>query len=444
MLEEAKSISRLMMTPTAHNLLRVFFLQNKMKELAKGVKFKAGHAHVIGAGTMGGDIAAWCALRGMHVTLQDQSPERIAPAIKRAYKLFKKKLRVTHLVQAAMDRLQPDVAGSGVAGADVIIEAVFENLEVKQQIFKKLEATAKPTAILASNTSSIPLEEISQVLDQPNRLVGIHFFNPVSKMPLVEIVHTKSTPEELIKQAACFIKQISRSPLAVLSRPGFLVNRVLMPYLMEAMVLYQEGATIEQIDRAALNFGMPMGPIELADTVGLDVCLMVAENLMSHFGGEVPSQLADLVKQGHLGVKAKEGFYYYNQKTVLDNMMLLVNKKHRVKKQPKENTIQSNTPLPDIADRLIFRMLNEAVACLDEGIVSNSELLDAGMIFGTGFAPFTGGPINYAVNRGVEGIVAKMQQFTRQYGERFTPHVGWEKLLSTKQAEPQLQVDSVS
>jgi 3-hydroxyacyl-CoA dehydrogenase / enoyl-CoA hydratase / 3-hydroxybutyryl-CoA epimerase len=425
---EAKSIAKLMMTSTAKQLLRVFFLQNTMKELAKGVRFKAQHVHVIGAGIMGGDIAAWCALRGLHVTLQDQGPDKIAPAIKRAYKLFSKKLKKPRLVQQAMDRLQPDVNGIGVKGADIIIEAVFEHLPTKQEIFKRVEEQAREDAIFATNTSSIPLEQISTALTNPSRLIGIHFFNPVAKMPLVEIVKTEHTPDELIKQAAAFVKQIGRSPLAVLSRPGFLVNRLLMPYLNEAMQLFEEGVPKETIDQAALSFGMPMGPIELADKVGLDICLSVANNLASHFGSTVSTKLEDMVKQGLLGVKSKEGFYRYNAKGL-----------------PIKNGISSeaNQKYKDVTDRMILVMLNEAVACLHEGVVTDTQLLDAGMIFGTGFAPFRGGPIQYANTRGVEDVVNRLNELASCYGDRFKPKEGWDQLLPSVASVTEPEEESV-
>lgn len=413
MVNEAHSIAELMITDTARNLVRIFFLQERMKGIAKQAKFKPTWVHVIGAGIMGGDIAAWCALQGLHVTLQDQSPEKIAPAIKRAYKLFQGKLRHPRLVQAAMDRLQPDQEGAGVARADVIIEAVFENLEVKQTIFKTVEANAKSTAILATNTSSIPLEKIATALQNPGRLVGIHFFNPVDKMPLVEVVYGEHTADETVYQAAAFVGQIARSPLPVASSPGFLVNRVLMPYLMEAMTMFEEGVPPAVIDRAAVDFGMPMGPIALADKVGLDICLSVAENLSQYFGGKVPERLRNMVKDGKLGVKSGRGFYEY-----------------RNGKQVKAGKVDAASIPSDISDRMILRMLNESVACLSEKVVADTDLLDAGMIFGTGFAPFLGGPMQYAKSRGIKTVVARLDQYAKQYGDRFKPHAGWQQVMS--------------
>lgn len=426
MVEEARSISKLMMTSTAKSLLRVFFLQNTMKDLAKGVNFKPQRLHVIGAGTMGGDIAAWCALRGMTVTLQDQSPDRIAPAMKRAFKLFKKKLKKGHLVKQAMDRLIPDVKGGGVKSADVIIEAVFENLEVKQKIFQQVESDARPDAIIATNTSSIPLEEIATALKDPSRLVGLHFFNPVSLMQLVEIVHTTETPEELIADCAAFVKRIARLPLPVLSSPGFLVNRVLMPYLGEAMRLFEEGVPKESIDKAAEAFGMPMGPIALADKVGLDVCLHVAQNLCQHFGGDVSPKLKSMVDAGELGVKSGAGFYKYNNKG-----------------KPITSSSNDASCPEDATDRMILIMLNEAVSCLQEGVVTSEELLDAGMIFGTGFAPFRGGPLNYAYTRGIDAIKNRLDDLSKSHGERFIPSDGWNLLLSHQGSQDEKVEESV-
>lgn len=385
---------------TSKNLIRAFGLRERLKGFAKDSDFKAQHVHVIGAGVMGGDIAAWCALRGLRVTLQDQSYEKIAPAIGRAATLYKKKLRKPRLIQAAMDNLIPDPEGHGIARADVIIEAVFENLAVKQEIMKKVEQLAKKDAIIASNTSSIPLDEISSVMSNPERLVGIHFFNPVAKMDLVEVVCSTTTTKKVEQDSCAFVGQIGKLPLPVKSSPGFLVNRVLMPYLMECVQLLEEGYSAETIDEAALEFGMFMGPVELADTVGMDVCLAVAENLTSHFGGTVPQKLRDMVKAGTLGRKTGEGFYQYkNGKPV--------------KKSPGTHKDQH------IADRLILRMVNESAACLREGVVADADLLDAGMIFATGFAPFRGGPMNYAKDFGTNNLEKLFKTFESKYGERF-------------------------
>ena len=372
------SIAHLLQTPTAANLIRVFKLQERLKAFGRDGDFHAAHVHVVGAGTMGGDIAAWCALCGLKVTLQDQNAERLKPAIQRAAKLFADRLKDPRRVRDALDRMIPDVAGDGVARADVIIEAIFENLEAKQQLFAVLETKAKPSALLATNTSSIPLEDIGAPLKDRSRLIGLHYFNPVARMMLVEIVAGTSTRSELAAQGASFVRQIDKLPLPVKSAPGFLVNRILAPYLMEAMRCVDEGIAAEAVDEAALAFGMPMGPIELADSVGLDICLAVGKMLSE--GKETPKKLSELVAAGQLGRKTKRGFYDWASGRA-------------AKGSP-------GTIPPGLADRLIRPLLAEAQAALAEGVVADADLVDAGAIFGTGFAPFTGGPMNYLAARG--------------------------------------------
>jgi 3-hydroxyacyl-CoA dehydrogenase/enoyl-CoA hydratase/3-hydroxybutyryl-CoA epimerase len=387
-LKEVDSIEHLVTQgETSKNLIRAFLLRERLKGFAKNSDFRAKHVHVIGAGIMGGDIAAWCALRGIRVTLQDQTYDKIAPAIGRAHALYKKKLRKPRLIQTAMDNLIPDPQGRGIARADVIIEAVFENLEVKQEIMKRVETEAQKDAIIATNTSSIPLDEIGSAMKNPQRLVGIHFFNPVAKMDLVEVVSGAKTTKKMVDSACSFVNQIAKLPLPVQSSPGFLVNRVLMPYLLECVRLLDEGYSGETIDEAALDFGMMMGPVELADTVGMDVCLAVAENLTKHFGGTVPQKLRDMVASGKLGRKTGQGFYTYKKGKAV------------------KGKAASNGDKGMIADRLISCIINESTACLNEGVVADADLLDAGMIFGTGFAPFRGGPLNYARNAGKEPLI---------------------------------------
>lgn len=404
---EADSIAKLIsQNETAENLIRAYFLREKMKAFSKEVSYHAKSVHVVGAGVMGGDIAAWCALKGLRVTLQDRNYESLAPAIARAYKLFKKKLKKKNLIQAAMDRLIPDVDGNGIVSADVIIEAIFENLEAKQALFKNIEEQAKPTAILATNTSSIPLDEINTVLKSPERLIGIHFFNPVPRMELVEVVKGEKSDPVVLQQAYAFVGQIGRLTLPVKSSPGFLVNRVLMPYLIECVNLLEDGYSGEVIDKSAKRFGMMMGPVELADTVGLDVCLAVAENLTQHYGGKVPQMLIDSVNAGNLGKKSGKGFYEYDKNG-----------------KPNKKSVELSDD-DTVANRLILRMVNEAAACLREGVVESDDLLDAGMIFGAGFAPFRGGPMKYAHSFGEGKLNVLFTQLEQQFGSRFKADEG--------------------
>jgi 3-hydroxyacyl-CoA dehydrogenase/enoyl-CoA hydratase/3-hydroxybutyryl-CoA epimerase len=410
--KEADSIAELMCSPTSRNLVRVFLLQDRMKALAT-VKRKFSHVHVIGAGVMGGDIAAWCALRGLEVTLQDREPKYIAPAIKRAHKLFAKKLRQPRLIQSAMDRLMPDVNGQAVPQADVVIEAIFEDANAKRALYQDLEPRMKKNAVLATNTSSIRLEDLRDCLIDPNRLIGLHFFNPVAMMPLVEVIHTPDTSAEEIQKGIAFARRIDRLPLPCLSSAGFVVNRVLMPYMMEALLIGQEGVSLPLIDKAACDFGMPMGPVELADSVGLDVALHVAKILGEAYGVPVPEELSRMVEKKKLGRKTGEGFYKWKNG------------------RPLKGAAEGDAPV-DLQDRLLLPMINESVAVLREGVVDDADLLDAGVIFGTGFAPFRGGPINYGRTRGIPDILATLKMLEAAHGERFCADEGWASIEEMK------------
>ncbi len=375
---EATRVGELMVSPTARNLRRVFFMTERMKALGKAEDFKVRRVHVVGAGVMGGDIAAWCVLQGMEVTLQDRELKYVEPALKRARSLFKKRLKKKPAVSAAVARLMPDVEGHGVPRADVIIEAIYEDGDAKRSLYATLEPRMADHAVLATNTSALPLEELARDLKDPKRLIGLHFFNPVAKMPLVEVVHGQGTEEKWITRGCAFCSAINRFPLPAKSSPGFLVNRVLAPYLMEAFTMMLEGIDKETIDASAIRFGMPMGPIELADVVGLDVCVKVADTLAK---GDVEAQrklLEDKLERGELGKKSGTGFYVWE------------------KGRSNRKAVDVDSPYGDqLAERLMKPFLDECKAVSADGIVEDDELLDAGIIFGTGFAPFLGGPMKY-------------------------------------------------
>ncbi|MBA3563294.1 MAG: enoyl-CoA hydratase/isomerase family protein [Gammaproteobacteria bacterium] len=408
--EEARSFARLMCTDTSRNLVRVFLLQDRLKALGAGKKHDIRHVHVVGAGVMGGDIAAWCALRGLQVTLQDREMKYVEPALERAQALFRKMLHDEDAVSKATARLRADIEGSSVADADVVIEAIFEDAEAKQKLYRQIEPKMKAQSVLATNTSSIRLETLRSALADPHRLIGLHFFNPVAKMPLVEVIHTAQTHGDEVSRGLSFARRIDRLPLPCKSAPGFVVNRVLMPYLMEAILLADEGVAYEVIDRAATDFGMPMGPIELADTVGLDVGLHVARILGEAFDLTVPKPLEEKVERQELGRKSGKGFYEYRDGKP-------------VRKPPRDAG-----DWPDLEDRLMLPLLNEAAACYHDKVIADADLLDAGVIFGTGFAPFRGGPIHYARERGIERIVTRLAELETRYGSRFSPSDGWREL----------------
>ena len=404
---EARSIAELMCTSTSRSLVRVFFLQNMLKGQGSKAAQKVEHVHVVGAGVMGGDIASWCALRGMTVTLQDREQKYIDPALARADKLFAKRVRDDEKRAATRARLQADVEGAGAAKADLVIEAIFENLEAKQELYAALQARMKPGAMLATNTSSIRLEDLRTGLAEPARFIGLHFFNPVAQLPLVEVIRCDDTTQEALDIGFGFVKNIGKLPLECMSSPGFVVNRILAPYMAEAMALAESGVPLDVIDRAAESFGMPMGPVELVDSVGIDVALHVSRVLGAAMNRPVPDKLQEMVDAGELGRKSGRGFYQWeNGKAV----------------KPRSEWSGS---ADDIEDRLILPMVNEAVAVLHDGVVKDAELLDAGVIFGTGFAPFRGGPLNYARERGIDTIVTRLDELAGRYGERFKPHEGF-------------------
>lgn len=409
--EEIVSVARLATTQTARNLVRVFFLQESLKSLGKQVVYKPVHVHVIGGGIMGGDIASWCAIQGYHVSVQDQNPERLSATFKRAQDSFRKKFkRDRRAIRDANDRLLMDHRGHGITRADLVIEAIFEDVEVKRKLYREIEPRMKPDAVLATNTSSIMLEDLSSALQRPGRLVGLHFFNPVALMPLVEVIRGKETDEKVMQQALAFARDIGKLPLPTKSSPGFLVNRILMPYLLEAVVMVSEGVPPEAVDKAATDFGMPMGPIELADTVGLDICRNVAVILSEALGSPLPDNLGKMVDSGNLGKKSGRGFYEYNKGKAVRN------------KSARYSDMQA------LQDRLVFRLLNEAMACWRENIVETEEQVDAGVIFGTGFAPFRGGPINYIRSEGGDALRRKLENLEKSFGERFSQDEAWQKV----------------
>ncbi len=409
---EARSVSELMCTPTSRNLVRVFMLQDRLKGLGGKSPAEFRHVHIIGAGVMGGDIAAWSAFRGMTVTLQDRSLELIQPALDRARTFFDKRLKDPVAAAAASARLTADVRGDGAADADVVIEAIFENVEAKRALYAELEPKLKPTAILATNTSSIRIEILCERLRDPSRLVGIHFFNPVAQLQLVEIVQGASTQPQMVQNALKFTRKLDKLPLPCKSAPGFVVNRILTPYVNEAIFALEAGVPAAIIDKVAKDFGMPMGPIELTDVVGLDVSLHVGRVLAEALHRRVPEILVKLVEQKKLGRKSGEGFYVW-----------------RDGKPVKLDSPQFAVPA-DLEDRLVLPLLNEAIACLREGVIDDADLLDAGAIFATGFAPFRGGPLQYARSRGIANVVARLEELAQRYGERFRPDPGWQQFAA--------------
>ncbi len=405
---ERRAVVKLSATPTARNLIRVFFLQERLK--SQGDKNHGiQRVHVVGAGVMGGDIAAWSAYKGFEVTLADREQRFVDAALQRAQELFAKRVKDESKRPEVAARLRGDVAGDGVADADLLIEAIVERPDAKRALYGDVEPRMKADALLTTNTSSIPLDELREGLARPAQFAGLHYFNPVALMPLVEIIRHDGMDPRTEQRLAGFCRAIDKFPVPVAGTPGFLVNRVLFPYMLEAASAYAEGIPGPVIDKAAVNFGMPMGPIELVDTVGLDVAAGVGAELAPFLGLPIPAALATPPEAGRRGKKDGQGLYKWeNGKAV------------------KPEIPQGYTAPADLEDRLILPLLNEAVACLHDGVVADADLLDAGVIFGTGFAPFRGGPIQYIRETGVDVLLQRLRQLEARHGARFAPRPGWD------------------
>lgn len=408
---EIDSFARLLDTETSKNLRRVFFLQQSLKDAGRGEDGIA-HVHVIGAGAMGAEIAAIAAIKGKTVTLGDIETVPLGRAIGTAAKICEAKHLSGTETRDALDRLMPDPNGYGLAHADLVIEAASEEQEIKEKIFKGLKGRLKKDAILATNTSSLSVDDLAGAAPAKSRFAGLHYFNPVSRVDLVEVVKGAATSDRTATRLAAFCGATGKLPALITDYPGFVVNRALVPYMLEAMVLMDEGVSREVIDTAAIRFGMPMGPVTLADQVGLDIGLHVAESLAESLDTPMPPISDDLrqrVDRGELGKKTGKGFYDWSDGT------------------PRPDADMSDAP-DDLTDRLILPMLNACVEVLRKGVAKDADQLDAAMIFATGWAPFRGGPMHYAKARGTSDITARLMDLESTHGPRFAPDPGWSDL----------------
>ncbi len=410
---EARTVTKLAATPTAANLVRVYFLMEAMKGLGSKAEHGIKRVHVAGAGVMGADIAATVALAGYAVGLQDRESGIVEQALARVAPQFDKRLKTPARIAEGKARLTADIDGARLPESQLVIEAIFENLDAKRALYSGIEPSLPGDAILASNTSSIPMDQLAEQLSRPGQFVGLHFFNPVAQMPLVEIVRHAGLDPEVERRAAAFVRSLDKLPLPVAGTPGFLVNRILMPYLLEAIRAHAEGIPGSVIDKTAKHFGMPMGPIELADVVGLDVAASVGKILAPFLGLEIPDGLDANLAAGKRGKKDGAGLYEWRDGRAV-----------------KPEVPASYVVPEDLEDRLILPLINESVACLADGVVDSEELLDAGVIFGTGFAPFRGGPLKYVRDTGAENLLARLGTLQAKHGPRFAPRPGWERFAS--------------
>jgi 3-hydroxyacyl-CoA dehydrogenase / enoyl-CoA hydratase / 3-hydroxybutyryl-CoA epimerase len=427
---EVEGVGSLIGTPVMRSLMGLFFRMEEVKketgvealggEGAKAKPRKISRVGVLGAGVMGGGIAQLAADKGFPTRMKDIKPEALALGYAQAARIWNDKLKKRRMTRAEFAGKMALLSGSleytGFEGCDITIEAVLEKMAVKQAVLADWEHVAPPTAIFASNTSTLPINEIAAKAEHPERVVGMHFFNPVHKMPLVEVIYGRKTDPEVTATVFDLAKKMGKTPVVVKDSPGFLVNRILGPYIGEAARLLLEGNSMESIDKAMRAFGMPVGPIELLDDVGIDVAAKAAGTMAAAFPARMPADpaLDKLVALGRIGRKAKKGFYFYEKdrrggpdQAVYGELGV---------SSPSKNLSSS-----EIQERLVLPMINEAAHCLSEGIVASPAKLDLAMIFGTGFPPFRGGLCAYADSLGAKAIVETLQKLAAEKGPRFNP-----------------------
>ncbi|MDO8543272.1 MAG: 3-hydroxyacyl-CoA dehydrogenase NAD-binding domain-containing protein [Opitutaceae bacterium] len=424
---EKAAFLELVRSPECRNLMNVFFLQERAKKIqlpAADAKPRSAvsmirKVAVIGAGTMGAGIAQWTSARGLAVRLKDINPEALARGMHAIEKVYadavKRRVFTLPEATAGLDRITPIHTDVSLTDVDLVIEAALEKLEIKQQVFRELERAVGPDTILATNTSALSIDAIASVLARPERLVGLHFFNPVHRMQLVEIVRGPRTSPAVLEGALQFVKAIGKLPVIAKDSPGFLVNRILLPYMVEAVWLFTEGVPAPEIDRLMLDFGMPMGPMRLGDEVGLDVAQHVAKDLERRLPNPVPinDTLEKMVAKGWLGKKSGRGFYLHPTKG------------SHTPPNPEAGFLQPEKSRPSNPasrlDRMVLIMINEAARVLEEGVVDSPEDVDFGMIMGTGWAPFRGGPLRYADTLGAAEIVRRLEVLVRDVAPHFAP-----------------------
>jgi 3-hydroxyacyl-CoA dehydrogenase/enoyl-CoA hydratase/3-hydroxybutyryl-CoA epimerase len=418
---EAKLIGRLAPTEESKNLISVFYLNETLKRDPHPSSDKISHAGVFGAGVMGGGIAQLFAEKGISVRIKDINTKAVGAGLKEAWGIFNKRREkgILTVLQArdGFDRIAGTTDYSGFATADFVIEAVVEDMDIKKTMLRDFEAVARESAIFASNTSSLSITEMATASRHPERVLGMHFFNPVERMPLVEVVRGKKTSEKTVSAIATLSRMLGKLPVVVSDGPGFLVNRILMPYLSEAVAMLEQGEMIEEIDGALLQFGMPMGAFIMLDEIGIDIAYKVAEILYRGLGERVKHStlFATLYKEGYYGKKNGRGFYLYQGRKRGGPDTSLYSKisdgsrgKERISHE-------------EIVDRAVLLMIKEAALCLEEQIIERPDLLDAALIFGIGFPPFRGGLLRYADKISAKIIVEKLARYAKKYGDRFAP-----------------------
>ena len=419
---EADAFVKLAPTSVCQNLVRIFFLQERAKRITvvEEKQPPINAVQVVGAGIMGAGIAQWASARGHRVLLKDIHPEALNKGMAAIGKVYgdatKRRVFTKTEMQAGLDRIQPIIDQVPMRAVDMVIEAAVENMDIKKKIFAELAAAAGDEPILATNTSALSISELAESVPHPERVVGVHFFNPVHRMQLVEVVKGAQTSPEVLQRSVQFVQKLGKLPVVVQDRPGFLVNRILMPYLIEAGHLFAHGADVEKLDQCMLDFGMPMGPMRLMDEVGVDVCEHVASFFATQFGDRmpIPALLKEMVEQEQLGRKTGGGFYVYRKK----KKELVPNEKINALVKHRDCAYLSET---ELQERMVLLMVNEGGRCLEESVVADPRDVDFGMIMGTGFAPFRGGPLRYADAEGIEKIHDRLLELSEKVDPRFAP-----------------------
>ncbi|UCF81412.1 MAG: enoyl-CoA hydratase/isomerase family protein, partial [Acidobacteriota bacterium] len=414
--EEARAVGHLIAGPVCKNLMRLFFLRKEAEKLRiDGAEPPpVERVGVAGAGVMGGGIAQLAAYKGCAVRMKDVREEALAQALRAARGLFEdqqKRHRITSAeAERGLGRIMPTLRYDGFGNTGLVVEAAVERMDVKKQIFSELERVVSRRCVLASNTSALPVTEMARGLRHPECVVGLHFFNPVHKTPLVEVVRGEESSDEAVAAAVSFAQRLGKTPVVVKDSPGFLVNRLLLPYMMEAALMVEEGFSLKAVDEAALDFGMPMGPLALFDEVGIDVAHHVGETMRAAFPGRfAESKLLDvLYGEKHLGKRAGRGFY--------------VHKGSRKRPARLPFAVSGKKPRKeDLVPRLFHPVVNEAARCLEEGVAARPEDVDLAMVMGTGFAPFRSGPLRWAGTVGFSKIVGELERLAERHGARFAP-----------------------
>jgi 3-hydroxyacyl-CoA dehydrogenase/enoyl-CoA hydratase/3-hydroxybutyryl-CoA epimerase len=420
---EREAVSRLAQTTACRNLVNLFFQQEKARKLPAGPEAQAAQlvrrVGIVGAGTMGAGIAQLAAIRGFQVAVQEANPQALAAGMQKIDALFQKAVENRVLsaedARAKLAAIGQTTTWEGFADADLVVEAVIEDLEAKQAVFRQLEEHARPDAVLATNTSSLLVQRLQVGRQHPERVGGLHFFNPVHKMPLVEVVQASATTEPTAATLAQWAIALGKTPVVVKDSPGFLVNRILFPYFYDAVCQLQQGESATAIDRAMRKFGMPMGPLELLDQIGLDVAAHICTTLQPSLSTRFPETqvFEQMHRAGFIGQKAGKGFYTYGRKRPLENQA--------VRAMLGFPGVRSRVGAEEIRDRLVMLMVNEAAACLGGGIAVNAETIDLAMVFGTGWAPHRGGPLRYADDFGIDKTVQQLELFQQRFGAHFEP-----------------------